>query len=51
VLTLYAAAIEKFGDVPTLVEWDSALPELSVLLDEAARVQTYVKPEPAHAYA
>ena len=51
VLALYAAAIEKFDDVPALVEWDSKLPELSVLLDEAARVQTYLKPEPAHAYA
>jgi len=51
VLALYAAAVEKFDDVPALVEWDSALPELSVLLDEAARVQTYVKPELAHAYA
>ncbi|MEE8439555.1 MAG: DUF692 domain-containing protein [Micropepsaceae bacterium] len=51
VLALYAAAIEKFDDVPALVEWDSSLPELSVLLDEAARVQTHVKSESAHAYA
>jgi hypothetical protein len=51
VLTLYAAAVAQFGDVPALFEWDSALPELSVLLDEAARVQTYIEREPAHAYA
>jgi uncharacterized protein (UPF0276 family) len=51
VLALYASAVEQFDDVPALVEWDSELPELSVLLDEAARVQTYVEPEPVHAYA
>ncbi len=51
VLALYATAMEKFDDVPALVEWDSQLPELSVLLDKAARVQTHVKTEPAYAYA
>ncbi len=51
VLALYAAAVAQFDDAPALVEWDAALPELSVLLDEATRVQTYVNPEPAHAYA
>lgn len=51
VLALYAAAMTQFDDVPALVEWDSALPELSVLLDEAARVQTHVTREPEHVYA
>jgi uncharacterized protein (UPF0276 family) len=51
VLALYAAAMARFDDVPALVEWDSALPELGVLLDEAARVQSYITREPAHAYA
>jgi uncharacterized protein len=32
---LYRAALRRFGPVPTLVEWDTNLPELSVLLDEA----------------
>ena len=32
---LYAAAIEKFGPRPTLIEWDTAVPELDVLLGEA----------------
>lgn len=32
---LYRAAIRRFGGVPTLVEWDKDLPELSVLLGEA----------------
>ncbi|MGY9106031.1 MAG: MNIO family bufferin maturase [Alphaproteobacteria bacterium] len=51
VLALYATATERFPDVPALVEWDSKLPELSVLLDEAARVQSYLMPEAVHAYA
>jgi uncharacterized protein (UPF0276 family) len=34
---LYARAIERMGRVPTLIEWDSELPPLGVLLDEADR--------------
>jgi len=33
---LYRATIERFGPKPTLIEWDTDLPELEVLLDEAA---------------
>ena len=33
---LFEAAVRRFGSVPTLVEWDTDLPPLSVLLDEAA---------------
>ncbi len=33
---LYRATIERFGDKPTLIEWDTDLPALDVLLDEAA---------------
>ena len=51
VLALYAAARARFGDIPALVEWDSALPELFVLLDEADRVQNYCASEETHAYA
>ena len=36
---LYRAALVGLGPVPTLVEWDTNLPELAVLLDEAARAQ------------
>lgn len=36
---LYAEAIDLFGPVPTLIEWDQDLPELDVLLDEAARAE------------
>lgn len=34
--TLYSYAISRFGRRPTLIEWDSALPTLDVLLREAA---------------
>jgi uncharacterized protein (UPF0276 family) len=34
---LYRAALARFGNVPTLIEWDTDLPALDVLLDEAAR--------------
>jgi hypothetical protein len=36
---LYRAALARFGAVPTLVEWDTDLPALDVLLDEAARAE------------
>jgi uncharacterized protein (UPF0276 family) len=36
---LYDAALERFGPVPTLIEWDADLPALEVLLDEAGRAQ------------
>jgi hypothetical protein len=32
---LYRQAISRFGRVPSLVEWDTDLPDLSILLDEA----------------
>jgi len=34
---LYAEALARFGPVPTLIEWDTDLPALAVLVDEAAR--------------
>jgi uncharacterized protein (UPF0276 family) len=36
---LYALALDRFGPVPTLIEWDTNLPALGVLLDEAAEAQ------------
>jgi uncharacterized protein (UPF0276 family) len=39
VWALYRAAIERFGPKPTLVEWDTDIPALDVLLDEAAHAQ------------
>jgi uncharacterized protein (UPF0276 family) len=34
---LYTEALARFGPVPTLIEWDTDVPPLGVLLDEAAR--------------
>ena len=39
VWALYRAALERFGRVPTLVEWDSEIPALDVLLAQAGRAQ------------
>jgi uncharacterized protein len=45
---LYGAALRRFGPVPTLIEWDTNLPSLKTLLDEAnhaeelAHVHRYV---------
>lgn len=36
---LYAHALERFGAVPSLVEWDTALPPLAMLLGEAAQAR------------
>jgi uncharacterized protein (UPF0276 family) len=36
VWALYGDALRRFGPVPTLVEWDTDVPALSVLLGEAA---------------
>ena len=35
VWALYDHALQRFGPRPTLIEWDTALPALDVLLDEA----------------
>lgn len=39
VWTLYAEAIDLFGPVPTLIEWDMDIPPLEVLLDEATHAE------------
>jgi hypothetical protein len=39
VWALYRATIAVFGPRPTLIEWDSELPALSVLVEEARRAQ------------
>lgn len=35
VWALYRHAVRRFGPVPTLIEWDTDVPSLAVLLDEA----------------
>ena len=39
VWTLYGHAVHCFGAVPTLIEWDTDLPEFHVLLEEAAHAR------------
>ena len=39
VWALYAEAIRRFGPKPTLIEWDTDVPELDVLIGEAERAQ------------
>ena len=34
---IYQHAVTRFGPVPTLIEWDTDVPALDVLLDEATR--------------
>jgi uncharacterized protein (UPF0276 family) len=36
---LYERALARFGPAPTLIEWDTDIPALAVLLDEAATAQ------------
>lgn len=40
---LYRRAIARFGSVPTLIEWDTDLPALEVLLAEAHKAQTILE--------
>ncbi|KQW88534.1 hypothetical protein ASC94_24285 [Massilia sp. Root418] len=39
---LYEAALRRFGPVPTLIEWDTDIPGLDVLLGEAAKARAIV---------
>lgn len=51
---LYARALQRFGRVPTLIEWDSDLPSLGVLLDEARKADRIARTtlrEASHARA
>ncbi|MBU2868505.1 MNIO family bufferin maturase [Pacificibacter marinus] len=47
VWTLYAHTIEKGGVKPTLIEWDTDVPDWSVLVDEAKRAVAHLSPVPA----
>ena len=42
VWALYRATIERFGPKPTLIEWDTDLPALEILQDEAAIAQAII---------
>jgi hypothetical protein len=41
VWSLYAEAVDRFPSAATLVEWDSAIPELAVLVAEAKKADAY----------
>jgi uncharacterized protein (UPF0276 family) len=43
VWALYAHALDRLGPVPTLIDWDSELPALEVLLAEAAVAQRHLE--------
>jgi uncharacterized protein (UPF0276 family) len=49
VWSLYAAAVERIGERPTLVEWDCDIPALEVLLEEAAKARSILAPQRANA--
>jgi uncharacterized protein (UPF0276 family) len=42
VWALYAEAVARFGPRPTLVEWDTDIPALSVLMDEARKAEVHL---------
>lgn len=42
VWSLYEAALKHFGPISTLIEWDTDVPDLSVLLDEAQLAQQHM---------
>lgn len=46
---LYAQAVRRFGRRPTLIEWDTDIPDLAVLLDQAAQADRIA--EDAHVNA
>ncbi|MDF3024417.1 MAG: hypothetical protein K0R10_1778 [Alphaproteobacteria bacterium] len=49
VWSLYAHALSRFGDTPTLVEWDADLPPLAVLVAEARKADNLRMKDPTHA--
>ena len=49
VWSLYAEACRRFGPTPTLIEWDTDLPALDVLLQQAAQASAVADRELAHA--
>jgi uncharacterized protein (UPF0276 family) len=44
---LYRAALARFGRVPTLIEWDTDIPALEVLLEEADSARRIMDQAPA----
>lgn len=40
---LYESELRRFGPVPTLIEWDTDVPALEVLIEEAARAGAFLE--------
>jgi hypothetical protein len=52
VWSLYESAIERFGERPTLIEWDTDIPALDVLIGEARKAEAILASrQPAAAQA
>ena len=49
VWTLYRKALELFGPVPTIMEWDQDIPEIDVLMAEAAKANGMIARTATHA--
>lgn len=45
VWALFRAAVQRLGPVPTLIEWDSDIPDLAVLLDERHQADAILNEE------
>ncbi len=45
VWALYRLAVQRFGRVPTLIEWDTDIPPLAVLLEEACKADAILGEE------
>jgi uncharacterized protein len=39
---LYSLAIKRFGQIPTLLEWDLDIPDLNILLSEVKKAEKYL---------
>ncbi|MGA7181317.1 MAG: DUF692 domain-containing protein [Thiobacillaceae bacterium] len=48
---LYRLVLQRFGRIPTLIEWDTDIPPLDVLLAEADKARTLLQNEDCHADA
>lgn len=48
VWTLYAEVLARTGPLPTLIEWDTDVPDFAALLAEAARAARLLEPDAKH---
>ena len=40
---MFAEAVRRYGPRPTLIEWDTDIPVLPVLLEEAAKAERVIQ--------